>query len=88
MIDYYQYYMHPEGPRTPAQLERCWWGALDEAARHGSTVTLIIHAIVSGIEDDKLEAIARLLEKVKADPRLEICTASEVAQRCKTKLLS
>ncbi|MNP21857.1 hypothetical protein D3C76_1144930 [compost metagenome] len=81
LIDYYQYYMHPDGPRTPAQLESYWSAQLEQAAAGAELITFIIHAFVSGVDDEHLSVIERLLRKAKADSRLEILTASEVADR-------
>jgi peptidoglycan/xylan/chitin deacetylase (PgdA/CDA1 family) len=86
MIDYYQYFMHPEGPRTPQQLEEYWTEALEDAALHGTTVTFIIHAFVSGTDQKRLDVITRLLEKAKAHPNLEILTARQAAERVKNSV--
>lgn len=81
MIDYYQYHMHPEGPRSPEQLEETWCRAIDEAAAHGTLVTIICHAFVSGTDERRLAAIERVLRYAIGLDNLEICTAFEVAGR-------
>lgn len=81
MIDYYQYYMHPEGGRTAKQLESAWGKYLEQVSIHGGLVTFIIHAFVSGTSDDRFEVIERLLRRARSDPNLEVLTACEVAKR-------
>lgn len=87
LIDYYHYFMHPEGPRTPAQLESFWESQLEQTASNAGFLTFIIHAFVSGVADERLAVIERLLKKAKADERLEILTASQVAERVMTAQL-
>lgn len=81
MIDYYQYYMHPEGARSPEQLEETWCRAIGEAATQGTLVTIICHAFVSGVDDQRLAALERVLRYAIGLDNLDICTASEVAER-------
>ncbi|MCY1429509.1 polysaccharide deacetylase family protein, PEP-CTERM locus subfamily [compost metagenome] len=81
LIDYYHYFMHPEGPRTPAQLEDFWSTQLEQTAANGGFLTFIIHAFVSGVDDERLAVSERVLKKAVADERLEILTASQVADR-------
>lgn len=51
------------------------------AALNGTTVTFIIYAFASGTDQERLDAITRLLEKAKAHPNLEILTAWQAAKR-------
>jgi peptidoglycan-N-acetylglucosamine deacetylase len=81
MVDYYQYYMHPEGARAPRDIEKLWGAKVNEAARKRILVTVILHAFVSGVEEERLAVIRRLLKDAKDDSRIEILTAGEVADR-------
>ena len=88
LIDYYQYYMHPKGARTPEQLETLWSEQLVRAAEDRTLVTFIIHASVSGVDPSRLAVIERLLLMATSDPRLEVLTAGEVADRVRSRLLA
>jgi peptidoglycan/xylan/chitin deacetylase (PgdA/CDA1 family) len=81
MIDYYQYHMHPDGPRTPAQLELLWSEKLEQAAAERGLVTFIFHPFVSAVEAERFGVLTRLLTKAKDDSRLEVLTALQIAER-------
>jgi peptidoglycan-N-acetylglucosamine deacetylase len=87
MVDYYQYIMHPDGPRTPSQLESLWTRRLDQAARDGSLLTVIFHAFVSCVDADRFAVVKRLLRRAKEDARLEVLTAGQVADRVRRRLM-
>lgn len=79
MIDYYQYYLHPDGPRTPAEFESNFVREIERAAANGGFVTLIFHAFVSGVDEQRFEAMRRVLVHVKNEARFALRTAGEIA---------
>lgn len=79
LIDYYQYYMHPDGEQTPPQYEALLFAALDEAIERRGTMTPIFHAHVSGVEAQRLAVLTRFLTTAAADDRVRILPASVVA---------
>lgn len=81
MIDYFQYQMHPEGPRSPRQLEELFRGELSAARETGEMVTWIFHAFVSGVDEDRFSAMRRLLEDVAKDSSIEVVPASTIGKR-------
>lgn len=78
MIDYFQYEMHPEGPRGPHQLEAKFRGAIEKAAEEGRLLTLIFHPSVSGEDEKRLEAMGHVLAAAQADDRIDILSAGEL----------
>jgi peptidoglycan-N-acetylglucosamine deacetylase len=81
LIDYYQYFMHPDGPQSPLQLESLWADELDAAAARSAIITIIFHPFVSGNDPDKFATMERLLKRAKANSHLEILSAGELAGR-------
>jgi peptidoglycan/xylan/chitin deacetylase (PgdA/CDA1 family) len=74
------HYLRPE-PAAPAEVESRWLGTLDRAVEDGEPVVFIVHAHISGLDDDRLGALDRLLERVATDDRLEPLQMSELARR-------
>lgn len=83
LIDYYQYHMHPDGPRSPAQYEALLYAAMERAVEEGGMMTPIFHAFVSGADDEKFGVLKRFLHKAAADRRVTILTASQAANEAK-----
>lgn len=81
MIDYFQYVMHPDGPRTPRQLEQVFCDAVECAAEEGTLLTLIFHPWVSGNDHDRVAALRRVLLAAKENKCIEIWTAHQVASQ-------
>jgi peptidoglycan-N-acetylglucosamine deacetylase len=79
MVDSVQYLRHPVRPRTPQEMEQSWKNAIREAAEQGSNVTVVIHAFVSGVDEERLAAVRRML--AYARERAEVITAGELAER-------
>jgi peptidoglycan/xylan/chitin deacetylase (PgdA/CDA1 family) len=79
MIDYFQYEMHPEGSRSPEQLEAAFSDALRSAAEEGTLLTLIFHPWVSAQDERRLEAMRCVLKAAKADDRIDIVSAGALA---------
>lgn len=81
LIDYYQYYMHPAGQQAPETVAALFAEHIDRAAETGTLCTLILHAFVSFQDDARRDAVEQVLERAKADTRIEILTAGAVADR-------
>lgn len=80
MIDYYQYHMHPEGERSPAQLLAHFNSRLDDAIATGGLVTLIVHPFVSFTDDgDRFQAIRDYLSRAVSAPNVDVVSAGQVA---------
>jgi peptidoglycan-N-acetylglucosamine deacetylase len=82
MIDFYQYYMHPDGERTPAQLLEHYNSQLDDAIRTNGLVTLIVHPFVSFTDDgDRYRAVRDFLARAVAAPDVDVVSAGQLAAR-------
>jgi peptidoglycan-N-acetylglucosamine deacetylase len=81
MVDSIQYLRHPQRPRTPAEMEALWRAGIDRAAASGDTVTLVMHAFVSAVDDARFAVLRSVLEYASGRPDLEIVTARAVAER-------
>jgi peptidoglycan/xylan/chitin deacetylase (PgdA/CDA1 family) len=81
MVDSIQYLRHRERPRTPAELEALWRHFIDDAASTGITLTIVIHAFVSGVDDDRFAVVRRVLTHARERGDLEITTAGVLAER-------
>jgi peptidoglycan-N-acetylglucosamine deacetylase len=77
MVDSIQYLRHPVRPRTPAELESSWISHLN-ATRE--TITLVIHAFVSGVDEERFAVVRRVLTHAR-ERGMEIVTAGAVAER-------
>ena len=78
-VDSVQYLRHPVRPRTPQEMEQSWKNAIGEAAAQGRNVTVVIHAFVSGVDEQRLAAVRRML--AWARERIEVVTAGALAER-------
>jgi len=81
MVDSIQYLRHQERPRTPVELRESWLAMIEHAVATGSTMTLVIHAYVSGVDDARFDAIARVLTYAAKRKDLVLCTAGELVDR-------
>ena len=79
MVDSVQYLRHPVRPRTPQELELAWKSAVESAARDANNITIVIHAFVSGVDDERFAAVRRLL--TYARQHIEVTTAGMLAGR-------
>jgi peptidoglycan-N-acetylglucosamine deacetylase len=79
MVDSVQYLRHPVRPRTPQEMESLWRGAIDQAIEESTTITIVMHAFVSGADEGRFVAVRRLL--TYARERIEVITAGELAER-------
>jgi peptidoglycan/xylan/chitin deacetylase (PgdA/CDA1 family) len=82
MVDSIQYLRHPVRPRTPSELEALWKSALDGS--RNSTITIVIHAFVSGVEDERFAVVRRVLSHA-LELGMEVTTAGALAERVLTQ---
>ena len=82
MVDSIQYLRHPVRPRTPVELEALWKGALDSL--QDGTITLVIHAFVSGVDDQRFAVVRRVLSHA-LELGMEVTTAGALAERVLTQ---
>jgi peptidoglycan/xylan/chitin deacetylase (PgdA/CDA1 family) len=80
MVDSMQYLRHPVRPRTPAELEASWLNAIDRTAAARTTTTVVIHAFVSGVDDERFAVVRNVLTHARK-LKLEIITAGALAER-------
>ncbi len=80
LIDYYQYHMHPDGPRSPAQYEDLLNATLERVVQEGGMMTPIFHPFVSGANDEAFGVLRRFLVTAAADGRVSILTARQAAE--------
>ncbi len=81
MVDSIQYLRHRERPRTPGELEAVWRHHIYDAASTGITLTIVIHAFVSGVDDERFAVVRRVLTHARERGDLEITTAGALAER-------
>jgi len=79
MVDSVQYLRHPVRPRTPQEMEASWRDGIDKAIQISSNLTIVIHAFVSGVDDERFAAVRRLL--TYAREHIEVVTAGVLAER-------
>ena len=76
---YYYLALHPDSPEAPAELEAGFGALIDEAVTAGGFVTLICHAFLSAVRDDRFGALRSVLEQIVRDPAVTAVTAGEAA---------
>jgi peptidoglycan-N-acetylglucosamine deacetylase len=77
MVDSIQYLRHPVRPRTPAELEASWLSQIDSTT---GTITVVIHAFVSGVDEERFAVVRRVLTHAR-ERGMEIVTAGALAER-------
>lgn len=68
-------------PAPPAAVRAAWLSALDKAALQGTLFVLVAHGFVTAIEPERLAVLEAVVAAAVADPRLQVCSALEVADR-------
>jgi peptidoglycan/xylan/chitin deacetylase (PgdA/CDA1 family) len=81
MVDSVQYLRHPVRARTPQEMEAAWRSAIDAAAAENKVLTVVIHAFVSGVDEERLAAVRRTLMHALERGDMEITTAGALAER-------
>ncbi|MGA5699199.1 polysaccharide deacetylase family protein [Peterkaempfera bronchialis] len=83
-VDYWQYVLNEESPATPDTLVERWLGLLDQAReRPDRLLVLVAHPGASGLEDDRFEALRRVVETLSAAPDVEFVTVATAAARAR-----
>ena len=73
------HYLRPE-PTVPARVRDEWLRALERTAAGGGLFLVIAHAFISGLDADRLAALDAVMAAARADPRITIATAGDVAR--------
>ena len=81
LVDSIQYLRHRERPRMPAEVETMWLQHIDAAAATGASLTIVIHAFVSGVDDERFAVVRRALTHARERTDLEITPAGLLAER-------
>ena len=68
-----------DDPVPPADVARRWLEALDKAAARDGLFVLVCHAHVTGLVEERRAALAQVLARAVADPRVRVRTVGEVA---------
>ena len=78
-IDYYHYYMHPQGEQSPAAVANHYLDLLSHLEQSGGFSTFIFHPFTSCVTDERLETLERILRRAMESPNIDIGTAGNVA---------
>src|SRR5262249_51501629 len=72
------HYLRPE-PASPSEVRDAWLAALARTAERGGLFVLVCHALVTRVAPARLEALVAVVAAARADRRISLCTAGEVA---------
>jgi peptidoglycan/xylan/chitin deacetylase (PgdA/CDA1 family) len=75
------HYLARRPPAAAADVRDFWLAELDRAAREDGFFLLIAHAFLSCVDDGRAAALDAVLSAARADRRLELLTAGEIAER-------
>lgn len=78
------YYLRPE-PVDPDTVRDRWLQALARSIESTGVFVLICHAFITGIDDARLAALEAVVAAACADPRVRVCTMSELAERMRVQ---
>ena len=81
MVDSIQYLRNVKTAPAPVELSARWRALIDRAAEARCTMTIVIHAYVSGIDNDRFAAVRDVLTHARRRGDIEICTAAALAAR-------
>jgi peptidoglycan/xylan/chitin deacetylase (PgdA/CDA1 family) len=73
-----------DDPPAPATVRDGWLAALDKAASRGGLFVLICHAFLTGTDEARSAALEAVIEAAVADPRVDVLSAGEAADRLAT----
>jgi peptidoglycan/xylan/chitin deacetylase (PgdA/CDA1 family) len=82
-IDYYHYFMHPAGTRSPEEVYAYFVGEIERIELNGSFATFIFHPFVSGLGDEREVAFEAILKRAAESALIEIVTAGDIARTMK-----
>lgn len=74
------YYYLRADPPPPATVRDRWLARLAAVAEDGGLFLVICHAFITGVDPDRLAALAAVMEAAVADERVTIRTAGEIAR--------
>ncbi|MFE2943013.1 polysaccharide deacetylase family protein [Streptomyces sp. NPDC059255] len=80
--DYWQYVMHPDGGRSPAQVLDNWRRSLADAVLTNGLMTLTVHPFVSFTDAERLHTLRRFLEEALSDPAVTVTSAAGLLDAC------
>ena len=81
MVDSIQYLRNVAAAPAPPELAARWRGMIDRAAEAKCTMTLVIHAYVSGVDDARFAAVRDVLTYARRRGGIDICAAGALAAR-------
>ncbi|MGE3926595.1 MAG: polysaccharide deacetylase family protein, partial [Lautropia sp.] len=84
LVDSIQYLRTNPAP-SPRELQARWIRAVDSIAEAGSSTTLVAHAYVSGVDDDRFAALANVLRHARRRGDIAFCTAGAWAARVRNQ---
>jgi peptidoglycan-N-acetylglucosamine deacetylase len=81
LVDSIQYLRNVATAPTPPELAARWKRAIDRAVEARCTITLVMHAYVSGVDDARFAAVREVLSHARRNTNLEFCTAGALADQ-------
>ncbi len=84
-IDYYHYYMHPLGERSPAAVADHYFEALARLETNGGFCTFIFHPFASCQIAERTETLELILRRAMESPDIDIVTAGGVADALRSQ---
>ncbi|MFN0163835.1 MAG: polysaccharide deacetylase family protein [Burkholderiales bacterium] len=81
MVDSIQYLRRRDRPRSPSEMAAAWIAGIDRAATFGGVVTMVVHAYVSGVDAERLQAVRDALTYARARSNIDITGAGAIAER-------
>lgn len=84
-IDYIHYRILDRNEGAPDRLRARWTKSLDLAEAHGTTLTIIAHAFISGVDDARLLALADFLDDARRRPSVRCETVGTITERLLSK---
>ncbi|MGW4032688.1 phosphotransferase [Streptomyces sp. NPDC004838] len=83
-VDYWQYVLNEESPADPDTLVQRWLDLVDQARERPDRLTVLIaHPGASGLEDDRFDALRRVVDTLAETPDVEFVTVATVAARAR-----
>lgn len=65
----------------PEAMERSWLAGIERAAQTGEADTLVMHAYVSGVDDERFAVVRKVLTHARRRGDIEFITAGALAER-------
>lgn len=81
LVDSIQYLRNVAAVPAPPELAARWKQAIDRAAEARCTITLVMHAYVSGVDNVRFAALREVLTYARRHADLEFCTAGALADQ-------